>query len=429
MGASRNRIGTYFLIGALAGFLFVSFQPWIPLGSVILFQGLSLKRLLAAFFDAALVGALADWFAVTALFRSPLGVKLPHTNILAKNKDAIAEAVPRFLSGFVSDERIRVELGNFDYASRLEGLLDSGGVRESLHGYLRTKLSLWLSGCATGPENRIVPIRDTVADLCSFASENLDPGPAFAGLIRWAHDEGFDDRVISGIADVLRSEIGKNRAYLAAAITPIVKRNAGWKGLFIGKGTMEELLRGIEEELASLSSDRNHELRAFLVKSLTRYADTLAGDIADPAGDRETFAQGVRDALRDPSFTRGLADFVADLLRRLGLDLSGDRSRFIEGLSHLEDGLIDRLGQDALFRERVNEGLGSLLASLITRIRLVDSLSDYMAGLLKATDAREFVDRIEDSVWNDLQYIRVNGAVVGGLVGLILSVLSAFFPA
>ena len=57
MGASRNRIGTYFLVGALAGFLFISFQPWIPFGAVRIVRDLSLKDLLAAFFDAALVGA------------------------------------------------------------------------------------------------------------------------------------------------------------------------------------------------------------------------------------------------------------------------------------------------------------------------------------------------------------------------------------
>ena len=191
---------------------------------------------------------------------------------------------------------------------------------------------------------------------------------------------------------------------------------------------MEELLRGIEEELGTISSDKDHELRAFIISSLGHYADILAGDVADPAGDREAFAKGVQDALRDPGFTRGLADFLSELMRRLGLDLRGDRSRFIEGLARLEDGLLARLGADHDFRRRMNEGIGALLSSFIARIHLVDSLSDYMAGLLKATDAREFVDRIEDSVWNDLQYIRVNGAVVGGLVGLVLSFVSAFFP-
>ena len=83
MHAGRNRIGLISLVIAAAGFLFVTFQPWIRLERVILFGTLNLRLLLSAFFDASLVGALADWFAVSALFRNPLGVPLPHTDILA----------------------------------------------------------------------------------------------------------------------------------------------------------------------------------------------------------------------------------------------------------------------------------------------------------------------------------------------------------
>ena len=92
MQAGRNRIGLISLVAAAAGFLFVTFQPWLALEHVRLFGSLNLHTLLTAFFDASLVGALADWFAIAALFRNPLGVRLPHTNILEKNKDAIAEA-------------------------------------------------------------------------------------------------------------------------------------------------------------------------------------------------------------------------------------------------------------------------------------------------------------------------------------------------
>ena len=120
MIAGRNRIGIISLGAAFAGFLLVTFQPWLALDSVWLFRGLSLRGLLSAFFDASLVGALADWFAVTALFRSPLGIRLPHTDILARNKDAIAEAVPRFLTSFVSEERIAEQLGTIDFGDKVE---------------------------------------------------------------------------------------------------------------------------------------------------------------------------------------------------------------------------------------------------------------------------------------------------------------------
>ena len=136
----RNRIGLISLAIAAVGFLVVTFQPWIRLESVVVFRGLSLRSLLSAFFDASLVGALADWFAVTALFRSPLGIPLPHTDILARNQEAVAEAVPRFLSSFVREETIAGELAAVDFAGNVERLLADPGSRGELNELVRSRL-------------------------------------------------------------------------------------------------------------------------------------------------------------------------------------------------------------------------------------------------------------------------------------------------
>ncbi|MDA8426456.1 MAG: DUF445 domain-containing protein [Treponema sp.] len=428
MTKQRNRIGAVSLAIAAGGFLVVSFQPWLRLDAVTLFHGLTLKHLLAAFFDAALVGSLADWFAVSALFRDPLGLRLPHTNILAKNKDSIAEAVPRFITLFVSDDRISEELGRLDFASKLEAALAAGGLRGELHDFLRSRASAFLLGYRGSEGGRSESLREAVAKLAEFAAERTDFAAAFAGILRWAREERFDERLVEALADLLRTEIGRNRFKLAASITPIVKRNAGWQGLFIGRGTIEGLLRGVEDELGELRSDRRHELRLFLVSSLERYASQLAGEAPDPSDERGRFSSMVRDALRDPGFLRGLSGSLAGLLGSLGEDLASPDSGFMGGLGRMEDSLAARLGGDAEFRARFNRALAGAVAALIARSRIVDSLTDYITGLLKATDSKEFVGRVEDAVWNDLQYIRVNGAVVGGIVGLLLALLGAIVP-
>src|SRR5208283_3262969 len=159
MIAGRNRIGIISLGAAFAGFLLVTFQPWLALDSVWLFRGLSLRGLLSAFFDASLVGALADWFAVTALFRSPLGIRLPHTDILARNKDAIAEAVPRFLTSFVSEERIAAELGVVDFAGKVVNLIQEGAGRDEINELLRGRLSALIAGSGGADGSRGQGIR------------------------------------------------------------------------------------------------------------------------------------------------------------------------------------------------------------------------------------------------------------------------------
>jgi uncharacterized membrane-anchored protein YjiN (DUF445 family) len=428
MTKKRNRIGAVSLSIAAAGFLLVSFQPWLRLDSIILIPGLTLKHLLAAFFDAALVGSLADWFAVSALFRDPLGVKLPHTNILAKNKDSIAEAVPRFITLFVSDDRIAVELKRLDFGTKIEEALSGGGLRAELREFLRSRTSAFLRSYAGGESPRSEGLRNSVAKLADFAAQRMDPAASFAGILRWARQERFDERLIESLADLLRTEIGRNRYKLAASITPIVKRNAGWQGLFIGRGTIEGLLRGVEDELGELRSDRRHELRLFVVSSIERYAAQLAGDAPDPTDERGRFSTMVREALHDPGFLRGLSDSLAGLLSSLGEDLARPESGLIDGLGRIEDSFVARLGDDAEFRSRFNATLADIAAALIKRSHIVESLTDYITGLLKATDSKEFVGRVEDAVWNDLQYIRVNGAVVGGIVGLALALIGAIIP-
>ena len=424
----RNRIGTVSLSLAAVGFLFVTFQPWIPLDRVALFSGLTLKRLLAAFFDAALVGSLADWFAVSALFRDPLGIRLPHTNILAKKKDVIAEAVPRFITLFVSDERIGQELRRLDFAAKVEEGLAEGGLREELHEFLRSRASAVLVEYAAAGGPKLDALRSLVAQLAQFAADRLDSASAFAAFLRWARAESFDERVLEAVADFARTEIGRNRYRLAASITPIIKRNAGWQGLFIGRGTIEGLLRGVEDELGELRSNRSHDLRRFVISTIEHYASQLAGDEADPSDERGRFTAMVREAIREPGFLRGLSDWAANLLASLGEDLARPESGFIGGLARIEDSLTARLGGDVEFRSRFNTACADLAATLIARSRIIDSLTDYIIGLLKATEAAEFVGRVEDAVWNDLQYIRVNGAVVGGIVGLVLALIGAILP-
>jgi uncharacterized membrane-anchored protein YjiN (DUF445 family) len=421
----RNRIGVLSLLGASAGFLFFTFQPWIPLEHVLLFRALTLKTLLTAFFDASLVGALADWFAVSALFTNPLGVRLPHTDILAKNKDAIAEAVPRFLTSFVSEEKIAAQLVHVDFASKVQRVLETEETRGELHDFLRGRLSSLLSAATMAEGMRSEGVATFTRELFAFVGETLDPAAVFASLLRWARREGYDERIVESIAELLRVGIGKNLVRLAATITPILKRNAGWQGIFVGQGTVEKLLHGVQNELAQVRSNRNHELRLLLSGSLETYASRLAGETEDPGDERAHFRAAVRRFIGDGELQERTAQLIASLLGRLGKDLGGQESRFFAGLQRAEGALAAQLGRNGAFKEGFNRGVSSLISGAIAKSRLIEGVTGYLATLLKSTDERDFVRRVEDAVWNDLQYIRVNGAVVGGLVGVVLALFSA----
>jgi uncharacterized membrane-anchored protein YjiN (DUF445 family) len=423
MRNGRNRIGAISLVGALVGFLLVTFQPWLPLDHVILYRALSLKGLLGAFFDASLVGALADWFAVSALFTNPLGIPLPHTNILAKNKDGIAEAVPRFLTSFVSEEKISVELARVDFAAKVLAFLAQPQARSEMHNFLRGRLATLLSA-ATMPEGtRSEGIRTFTRELFAFAGESFDPAAAAASTLRWARAEGVEERLIESGAEALRLGIGKNLVRLAATITPILKRNAGWQGLFVGQGTIERLLLGVQDELARVRANPAHELRRMLAEALGGLAARLAGDQPDPADQRGRVRAAVRALLADDGVQEHAARLIAGLLSRLGSDVAGGDSRFFAGLERAEIALAGHLERTPSYRDGFNRGVASLIAGAIAKSNLIEGMTGYLATLLKSTEEKDFVRRVEGAVWNDLQYIRVNGAVVGGLVGLLLALL------
>ncbi len=181
----------------------------------------------------------------------------------------------------------------------------------------------------------------------------------------------------------------------------------------------------MQNELAQIRSNRNHELRRFLDTALDGYAARLAGAAPDPGGDRGRFRAWVRDVIDDEKFQASSVQFAANLIARLDVDIARPQSRFIEVLERIERALEDRLGGNTEFRLGFNRGIANLISGAIVKSRLIESTTGYLATLLKSTDEREFVRRIEDAVGNDLQYIRLNGAVVGGCVGLLLSLLAA----
>jgi uncharacterized membrane-anchored protein YjiN (DUF445 family) len=421
----RNHIGVVSLAAAFVGFLFITFQPWLAPEHVLLFGSLNLRTLLSAFFDASLVGALADWFAVTALFRNPLGIKLPHTDILAKNKDAIAEAVPRFLTSFVSEERIAAELRGVDFADKVVRLLEDGASRDGINDFLRARLSALLVN-VTGPgDEPSASFTEVVREVIAFAGGRIDPAPAAGALIRWGQREGLTEKLIEGAAEALGAGIAENAESLADTITPLVKRNAGWQGIFVGRGTVERLLRGAQEELLRMKMDPGHDLRVLLTGRLLLLSARLSSAPRDSDPIRERLRASFRRVIDDPSTAIRAAGFMAAVLHRFRSAVRAEGGGFTQGVQRVEQVFTAQLTSNGEFRNSFNRGVAGLVSSLIARSGLIEGVTGYLAGLLKNTDEREFVGRVEDAVWNDLQYIRVNGAVVGGIVGIILAVFSS----
>ena len=341
----RNHWGTVSLLMAALGWLFVRFQPWWPTTS----QAFpNLWQLADALFSSALVGGLADWFAVTALFSRPLGLPLPHVDVLRRRKDDVAKAVPHFVAQLLTPELLTAELEKVDFV----GLLDSN----------------WRH------------------------LERVDAPSMLSRLLRHGLEAGWDRTAGTALAGILKEAVQKNRSTLTAYLTDLVRKMAGWKALFLGSGTIDKFLETSLTELERLQTDFSHPLREFFRQTLVLYAF----DLTLPSSERRQTLEKL--------FQESLAD---EELKASGLKI------LAQGLEAPSDN-----------PEVMNKAIGRWLGLAIERTKALEHTAKAVGELLTKIDADLFIQHAERAVGQDLQYIRVNGAVVGGLAGVALSLLS-----
>jgi uncharacterized membrane-anchored protein YjiN (DUF445 family) len=360
-----------------------------------------------AFAEAAMVGGLADWFAVTALFRHPLGLPIPHTAIIPRNKDRIGETLAAFLrDNFLIPAVV---------ARRMRGLDVAGTVGRFLAN--------------PPPEGRI---REGASRLFANLLESLDQ-ERLGGMVRGAVASRLEALQVA-------TPIGQS---LAAAMTddrhiPILDSIVTWTGRTLDAN--EDLIRAMVRQRAGMImrlAGLDDKLADAIVDGLRRLTIDMAVDPKHPLRSKaeEALAGLAWDLQYDPAMqarvegvkreiiaNKAVADWVGGLWEnsRAGL-LKAARDpeaamagRFGEALRQLGE----TLQQDARLKRAINQ---------FARRAAVGAVATYGSGIVKLVsetvrgwDARTITGRLENAVGRDLQYIRVNGTLVGGLVGLAI---------
>jgi len=366
-----------------------------------------------AFAEAAMVGGLADWFAVTALFRHPLGLPIPHTAIIPKNKNRIGDTLAQFLrDNFLTPSVVARRMRGVDVAGATgrflahppgEGRLREGASRliaNVLEALDQERLGGMVKG-AIASRMRALEVSPLLGQSLEAAIDENRHVPILDGIITWA------GRTLDANEEMIRD---------------MVRQRANWVMKLAGLD--EKLSAGIIEGLRKLSIDMavdpDHPLRARAEEGLAQLAWDLQHDpetrakveqmkaeiIANKAvtdwieGLWEKARAGLLKAARDPEAT--LAGKFGDALRQLGATLQED--------AHLKSA-INQFARRAVVGAVASYGAG-----------IVALVSDTIRGW----DAKTVTDRLEGAVGRDLQYIRINGTLVGGLVGLIIHSVEVF---
>src|SRR5437763_3608010 len=364
--------------------------------------------LLRAIAEAALVGGLADWFAVTALFRHPLGLPIPHTAIVPANKDRIGEGLARFLDRhFLTRDLLIPELRSVHIADRLAAWLSRRDNANRLAAEIVKALPYFLRAAEDSQVKAFLG-RALGAQLRGVAL-----GPVLGQLMRAVSAAGYHEAVLDRALDYARDFLVRNQGKLLDAVA---ERRRGWMPRAINREIARAMLSGAAELIEDLRKPEG-AARTTLLAGIGEAAEAM---MASPEQAR-TLGRSGAAILRQPEVQAWAAASWEKIRDALLLDLDAPTSRLRRAIAIAIASVGETLSTDAEMRERLD---ATIEAVIVEALPWREEISRFVAEVVRRWEPRTFPDRIGAAVGADLQYIRMNGTIVGGLVGGALYLLS-----
>jgi uncharacterized membrane-anchored protein YjiN (DUF445 family) len=397
-----KRRATAFLVvvaGAFVALLLVPDQDasWVP------------YALAAA--EGSMVGGLADWFAVTALFRHPLGIPIPHTAVIRERKDQFGETLgsfvqENFLTADVVVERLRTARVVERSAAWLAAPVNADRVAARVVEGLVTAVDLVDDD----------DVQRLVHEEIERAVRSIPFAPIAGRALDAAVDDGRHHPLVDGMLRGAETFLDENREALRARFG---EASPWWLPGALEDRFFERLLDGVRTLLGAIVADPNHELRGELDARLRTLADRLQHDPSLT----ERADSLIDDILASPEvrgWTRSLwTDLKASLQKQADSPAPGGlRSRIGDAVVALGQ----RLEDDGELQARLSSAIESAVRTLATNHR--QEISSLISATIARWDADETSDKLELLLGRDLQFIRINGTVVGGLAGLAIHGIS-----
>ena len=366
----------------------------------------------AAFAEAAMVGAIADWFAVVALFRHPLGLPIPHTAIIPANKDRIGAKLAGFiLDNFLSTPQVLAKLREFDPAARLAQWLSvpAHGERLGEHAVAVVRYGL----VAFDDERaRAFLGRAAAAGLAQLDLSRL-LGQALDAITAGNRHQALLDDVLAQVATVVEGE--EVQARITEAIAREIK-TLKYVGLdqMAARVATRKIVAAVAHTLAELAADPAHPLR----RRFDAFMDDFVVRLKHDPEFRERGEQIRAELQAHPAVGEYLHGLWGELLAGLEDDLRRSDSTIGRRIATLAASAGQRLQQDEPFRRWINEQITDAAPLAIERYR--EDIRRYIVERVGQWNAEEMTLELERHIGRDLQFIRINGTLVGGLVGLLI---------
>lgn len=398
-----RRLATALLAGAAVVFVVTraleSAYPWLGF--------------IRATAEAAMVGAIADWFAVTALFRHPLGIPIPHTAIVPSRKDRIGGSLGRFVErNFLSREVLSARVRSMQVAQRLAGWIQQPENAHQIAHHATAAVAVMIQAIDDREMERL--IESQVVDRI----EATEATPLLAGALTIFLAGGRRQELLDGTLGLLDRLLEENHDRLRERVE---REIPWWVPAPIDDKIYQKIVGATENALREVRADPEHPFRQRFDELVSTFVEKLK---TSP----ELIAKGesLKEDLLRSDTVHGLVERLwADLKRALLPSEVGAGSELTAPIERAIIRFGETLAQDSALVERVNGWVESAVLYAAEEYR--DEVALLISHTVAQWDPADTSRKIELQVGRDLQFIRINGTLVGGLVGLFLYTISLLF--
>lgn len=417
----KNRIGTISLAVALVGLVF--FEAMLR-GGFLSHQG---WKVVLAGFEAAAIGGFADWFAVSALFREiPIPYFKRHTNIIAKNREKLTEGIVDLVTNqWLSPVVISEKISEMNPTQVIISFLKNPANQQKTIAVLK-KIVVKLADEVDNPK--------MAAALKTILTEQINELDLASTLAEWLeksikngdHHQLWELLIDASATAIYSADTRKlllNKLEYAAAeyghkslvkgLTISLAKTIGGIDL---KVIADDILRNAEEFLAEAKANPNHPIRAKFDDWMLNFAKQVASGDTDS---RKMIADFIQGFTQHSDWEKVIQNLLTGFKQTIGQQLEHDETPFMQFVIFKLNKVILELESDIEVQEKVNLWIKDTVSQLITQFH--GEIGNMVRNSLSKLDNEELVAQIEEKVGSDLQYIRLNGAVVGGLVGILIA--------
>ena len=365
--------------------------------------------LLRAGTEAALVGGLADWFAVTALFRRPLGLPIPHTAVIPNSKDRIGAGLGGFIERhFLEPELVAARLRTLGVSRRLGAWLADRRNADVVGDRIAVLASFLLRSFNDQAMQRLVQM------VLRRQLREVELAPTLATLLSVARRNGAHHQFLDHLLAAVRNYIAAHEDQILSIVE---QRSRWWVPRRIDRKVAKEIADGLIAYLDDLAR-RDHAARATFDAAIAQFASDLRHNPAMRAQ-----VNAMRDRfLTAPEVNAYFQTLWQDLRTLLEQELAQPNSRLRQALSGILRSIGTAIAEDPALQARMDQRIEEGIQTLIVPWR--KEIGRFVADVVKSWETRTIVDRVELAVGKDLQYIRLNGTLVGAAVGCVIFALT-----